>query len=179
MTVSGPFGMPSPWVVRHACHIRPGGRVLDLACGYGRNAAWLAKQSYRVEAVDRDATALSALAALPGVYPLMADLEAAPWPYPGQRFDGIVVSRYLHRPLLPLLAESLAFGGVLIYETFMVGHERHGKPSNPDFLLKPDELMQVYGPLLAICAFEQGEEHIPRPAVMQRICAIRHPEEAI
>lgn len=162
---------PSPWVVAHAARIAPGGRVLDLACGNGRHALWLAQRGLSLEGVDRDPAALAALSAVKNIRTLCADLEAGPWPYPGQRFDGIVVSHYLHRPLLPLLHEFLAPGGVLIYETFMAGNERYGKPSNPDFLLQPDELMTVYGPWLDIVAFEQGEENLPRPAVMQRICA--------
>lgn len=126
-----------------------------------------------MEAVDRDAAALSTLAGVFGVRTLQADLEVGNWPYPAQHFDGIVVCRYLHRPLLPLLAEGLTPGGVLIYETFMVGHARFGKPSNPDFLLQPNELLRVYAPLLHVLAFEQGEEYFPKPAVMQRICAVR------
>lgn len=168
---------PSPWVVKHAPLIAPGGRVLDLACGSGRHAVWLARQGFQVEAVDRDVAALSAMAGVAQIHVLAADLEAGPWPYPNQGFDSIVVSRHLHRPLLPQLATALAPGGVLIYETFMVGNERHGKPSNPDFLLQPDELLTTYAPLLQIVAFEQGEQLVPKPAVMQRICAIRNKEE--
>ncbi len=105
----------------------------------------------------------------------IADLEASDWPYSDQRYDGIVISRYLYRPLLHTLAEMLKPGGVLIYETFMVGNERYGKPSNPDFLLLPDELLNTYSSLLNIIAFEQGEETVPKPAVMQRICATKNP----
>lgn len=168
---------PSPWVVKHASLITTGGRVLDLACGSGRHAIWLARQGFQVEAVDRDAAALAAMAGFSHIHALIADLEADPWPYPDQGFDGIVVSRYLHRPLLPQLAAALTPGGVLIYETFMIGNERHGKPNNPDFLLQPDELITTYAPLLKIVAFEQGEQLVPKPAVMQRICAIRGKEE--
>jgi hypothetical protein len=75
--------------------------------------------------------------------------------------------------LLPTLSEILNPGGILIYETFMVGNERYGKPSNPDFLLLKDELITCYAPLLSIISFEQGEEEQPRPAVMQRICAVK------
>jgi SAM-dependent methyltransferase len=164
---------PSPWVVKHAPRIAPGGCVLDLACGGGRHAIWLAQQGFSVDAVDRDGAALSVMAGMANIRVLLADLEANVWPYPDQRFDGIVVSRYLHRPLLPRLHESLNPGGVLIYETFMVGNERFGKPSNPDFLLQPDELMTMFSPWLKIVAFSQGEEQLPKPAVMQRICAIK------
>lgn len=126
-----------------------------------------------VDAVDRDAAALAVMAKMSNIHTLCADLEDGLWPYPTQCFDGIVVSRYLYRPLLPMLHEALADGGVLIYETFMAGNERFGKPSNPDFLLQPDELMTSFAPWLNIVAFNQGEEKFPRPAVMQRICAIK------
>jgi len=168
-------GTPSPWVVQHGPRIASGGLVLDLACGSGRHAVWLAQQGYRVEAVDRDEAALSGMAGMPNIHLQLADLEAGPWPYAGQRFDGIVVSRYLHRPLLPRLAESLSPGGVLIYETFMVGNERYGKPGNPQFLLQADELLSTFAPVLTVVAFAQGEEFVPKPAVMQRICAIYNP----
>lgn len=173
--MSGPHqsGTPSAWVVRHAPLIAPGGHVLDLACGGGRHAVWLVQQGYQVEAVDSDEAALSAMAGIPDIHLTSADLESGPWPYAGRRFDGIVVSRYLHRPLLPVIAETLNPGGVLIYETFMVGNERFGRPSNPDFLLHEDELMETYAPSLAIIAFEQGFVETPKPAMMQRICALK------
>jgi len=164
---------PSLWVTHHAPLIRPGGSVLDLACGGGRNARWLAAQGWQVEAVDHDAAALAGLHGLTNLAARQADLENTPWPYPGRRFDGIVVCRYLHRPLLPLLAQSLAEGGVLIYETFMQGQEQFGRPSNPDFLLRPDELLQVFSATLRVIAFEQGGISEPNPAMLQRICARR------
>lgn len=104
----------------------------------------------------------------------ITDIEAEKWPASDQRYDGIVVSRYLYRPLLGTLAQMLQPDGVLIYETFMLGNERYGKPSNPDYLLLQDELLSFYGPLLTINAFEQGIEHHPKPAVMQRICATKN-----
>ncbi|TRW89631.1 class I SAM-dependent methyltransferase [Candidatus Methylobacter oryzae] len=164
---------PSPWIVKYAPLIPKGGRVLDLACGNGRHAMWLAKQGYRVDAIDRDVQALSGLAGMDNVNVLIADLETGDWPRSEQTYDGLVVSRYLFRPLLRTLADLLNPGGVLIYETFMAGNERYGKPGNPDFLLLPDELFEVYSPLLNIHAFEQGEQQTPRPALMQRICAIK------
>ena len=101
---------------------------------------------------------------------MQADLEdGSPWPFAGQRFGGIVVTNYLHRPLLPILGDALDAGGVLIYETFMVGNERYGKPSNPNFLLKPGELLRAFS-ALTVVAFEQGTA---AKAVMQRICVIR------
>ena len=162
---------PSPWIVKYTPLIRKEGSVLDLACGNGRHAIWLAKQGYQVDAIDRDAQVVSNMAGMDNINVFIVDLEASDWPHSDQRYDGIIVSRYLYRPLLQTLAAILNPGGVLIYETFMAGNEHYGKPSNPDFLLLPNELLEIYSPLLSIIAFEQGEETTPKPAVMQRICA--------
>lgn len=163
---------PSPWVERFAALIRPGGLVLDLAAGSGRHTALLLARGLHVVAVDRDAAELrAAFGANPACRVVELDLEdGGPWRL-GQGYDGIVVTNYLHRPLLPVLAASLAPGGVLIYETFMRGQERFGKPSNPDFLLAPDELRQAYAGTLEVIAFEQGVFEEPRPASLQRIAA--------
>ena len=164
---------PSPWVLRFAARVPPGSRVLDIACGRGRHARLFAEQGCLVDAVDIDAEAGAALAGVPGVRFLCADLEGGPWPYAGRQFDAIVVTRYLHRPLLPLLVEALAPGGLLIYETFMAGHERFGRPTNPDFLLRPRELLDAFGERLAVLAFEEGVVGLPRPARVARLCAVR------
>lgn len=164
----------SAWVKRFAGLINAGGTVLDLACGSGRHARLLADLGYRVEAVDRNADALAELShARPQVITRVADLEGGPWPYHGCAFDAIVVTNYLYRPLLPLLLNALEVNGVLIYETFMLGNERFGKPSNPAFLLRPGELLELVRRRLNIVAFEQGEVAIPRPMVVQRLCATR------
>lgn len=165
--------IPSPWVVRWAPLIPAAGRVLDLACGHGRHARYLAARGCRVVAVDRDEAALAALAGIERVSTLRADLEGAPWPFTGERFDAVVVANYLHRPLFPALIEALQPGGVLIYETFMLGNERFGKPSNPAFLLRPGELFEAFGTRLAVAGFEQGVVEQPKPAVIQRLCAVR------
>ncbi len=164
---------PSAWVRRFAPLIPAGGAVLDLACGEGRHARYLAGMGFRVEAVDRDGTALAVLAAVEGVTTRCADLEAAPWPYAAESFDGIVVTNYLHRPLVPALLGALRAGGVLIYETFALGNEKFGRPANPDFLLRPGELLEWAAGQLAVVAFEQGRVERPKPAVIQRICALR------
>jgi hypothetical protein len=152
---------PSDWVVRWAPLVTRG-PVLDVASGCGRHSRLFA--GLEVIAVDRDAQSI------PGVRFVQADLEdGSPWPFPGQRFGGIVVTNYLHRPLLPILEDALDAGGVLIYETFMAGNERYGKPSNPNFLLKPGELLRAFS-ALTVVAFEQGTA---AKAVVQRVCAIR------
>jgi SAM-dependent methyltransferase len=157
---------PSGWVERWAAVIAPGA-ILDVACGSGRHARFLAGLGYSVTAVDREPQVIES------VRFLQADLEdGSPWPLPGERFQGIVVANYLHRPLFPVLADSLAPGGVLIYETFMLGNERYGKPSNPAFLLRPGELWQAFGGLHVV-AFEQGTVAEPKAATIQRLCAVR------
>jgi SAM-dependent methyltransferase len=167
----------SLWVERFLPLIREEGSVLDLACGGGRHSLLLAERGYRVEAVDRDADALTGISAkAPGIVTRLADLEDGPWPYHGAVFDGIVVTNYLFRPLLPMLLNALDVNGVLIYETFMVGNERFGKPSNPAFLLRPGELLDVVRRRLTVVAFEQGEVAAPRLAVVQRLCATRRME---
>lgn len=162
---------PSAWLMTHAQHIKPAGQVLDVAAGSGRNARWLAQQGFSVEAVDRDAEALASMKGVDNIHLRLADIENDAWPYAGQQFDAIVVCRYLHRPLFLALSESLKAGGVMIYETFMQGHEAYGRPTNPDFLLKQDELLQVFSPSMEIIAFEQGFETSPKAAMMQRLCA--------
>ena len=160
---------PSEWVVRWAPRIERG-PVLDLACGGGRHARYFRDLGFEVVAVDRQPVSIE------NVEFVEADLERGePWPLPGRRFGGIVVTNYLHRPLFPKLAESLAEGGVLIYETFMLGNERFGKPSNPAFLLQPGELLKVFSSL-DVLAFEEGEVERPKPAVTQRICAAKLPK---
>jgi SAM-dependent methyltransferase len=163
--------VPSPWLARWAPLIPAGGEVLDVACGSGRHTRFLAARGCRVVAVDRDAAALAALAALRGVTVRTADLEGAPWPFAPGQFDGVVVANYLHRPLFDALAAALRPGGVLVYETFMQGNELLGRPSNPDFLLRPGELLEAFGRRLAVVAFEQGRVEVPKPAVIQRLCA--------
>jgi len=153
--------------------IRSGGLVLDLAAGNGRHARLLIEHGFTVRAADRDVSALLTLAG-PRWEVRQVDLETgAPWPL-GDGYDGIVVTNYLHRPLLPAIANALAPEGILIYETFAAGNERLGRPRNPDFLLRPGELLQAFARLTVI-AFEEGEVTAPRPAVVQRIAAVAGP----
>ncbi len=168
---------PSAWVCRFARLIATGGAVLDLACGQGRHARYLAGLGCRVEAVDRDSAALAALAGVAGISTRCADLERSPWPFDATRFDAIVVANYLHRPLVAALLDALRPGGVFIYETFAAGNEKLGRPSNPEFLLRPGELLQWVEGRFNVLAFEQGMVEQPKPAVIQRICAVRREVE--
>lgn len=170
---------PSGWVERWAAFIPAGGRVLDLACGAGRHARFLAARGLRVLAVDRDVTALSSNGPHEGIEARRADLERDPWPFAGELFDGIVVTNYLYRPLLATLVRSVADRGVLVYETFAAGNERYGRPSNPDFLLRPGELLEVVRGQLRVLAYEELLVTSPRPAMVQRICARREALAAI
>jgi SAM-dependent methyltransferase len=158
-------------VVRWTAEVPAGGEVLDLACGAGRHATFLAARGYAVTAVDRDAALLAVLEGSAGITTMLADLEGAPWPLPGRRFSGIVVTNYLHRPLFPALLEAVAAGGVLIYETFAAGNERYGRPSNPDFLLRPGELLEVVRGRMRVLGYEDVFVTAPQPAMVQRICA--------
>jgi len=166
----------SAWVQRWVAWLRPGGAVLDVACGAGRHARLLAQLGFEVDAVDRDSSLFAG--APQNVRLRQADIESGPWPYAGQRFDGIVVTNYLHRPLLPTLVDSLEPGGVLIYETFARGNERFGKPSNPAFLLAPGELLEAVRGKLRVVAYEDLVVEEPRPAAVQRLCARREPPSA-
>jgi SAM-dependent methyltransferase len=164
----------SPWVQRFAPLI-PGGEVLDLACGSGRHSRYMAALGHAVVAVDRDTSAL-ALAAGPDIVTSEIDLEAegAAWPFGPDRFSGIVVTNYLHRPLIADMLASLAPHGVLIYETFADGNAQFGKPSNPAFLLQPGELLDwAREHQLRVIAFEDGVAATPKAAMVQRICAVK------
>ncbi|MDO9597276.1 MAG: methyltransferase domain-containing protein [Azoarcus sp.] len=172
------IGAPSPWLVRFSKLIPAGGNVLDHACGGGRHARWLAREGFQVEATDRDRAALAGLAGEANVTAREVDLEQGQWPYAGVVFDAVVVSNYLFRPRFDLLLEAVAPGGVLIYETFMIGNEKFGKPSNPDFLLAPGELLQRTAGWHVV-AFEQGVVSAPRNAAIQRICAVNGQSEGI
>ncbi|KND62066.1 putative SAM-dependent methyltransferase Bucepa02006346 [Candidatus Burkholderia verschuerenii] len=165
----------SAWIARWAHLVAPGADVLDVASGSGRHARWFAARGHPVLAVDRDADALASMASCDGIDTLNADLEnGAPWPLPAdRRFGAVVVTNYLHRPLFPYLVDAVAPGGVLLYETFTVGNQTVGKPSNPAFLLNAGELLDAVRGSLRVIAFEDGFIESPRAAYVQRICAVR------
>ena len=151
--------------------IAPKADVLDVAAGGGRHSRFLADRGHKVTALDRDT---SALAFLPDIEIVEADLEdGSPWPLPGRTFAAVVVTNYLHRPLFPELLAALAPGGVLLYETFMEGNERFGRPSNPAFLLKDGELLDLVRGHLSVTAYEARLVSQPKMAMVQRIAARR------
>ena len=164
---------PSAWVTRWLAAAAAAGAALDVASGSGRHARLLATRGLDVVAVDRDAAALASLDGVPRVSTRIADLEGAGWPFAAGSFDVVVVTNYLHRPLFPALAAALRPGGLLVYETFMAGNERYGRPSNPHFLLRRCELLDAFSPFLAVLGFEQGTVASPKPAVVQRLAAFR------
>lgn len=165
---------PSGWIERYSSCLPGTGRILDLACGSGRHARYLAGLGRQVLAVDRDASALAALNGFTGIETRCCDLEGDVWPLTGETFAGIVVTNYLWRPRLPELLGQLAGGGVLLYETFMLGNEAWGKPSNPDFLLRPGELRTVAAAAgLEEIAWFEGYAGEPKPCVRQAIVARR------
>lgn len=177
-----PPSPPSPWVERFAHLVRAGGPVLDLACGGGRHLRLFYRHGHPVVGLDRDLSGVADLEGGAGIALIRADLESGdpsrepggslgPLP-PDSRFAGIVVTNYLHRPLFPGLLAALEPGGVLIYETFADGNARFGRPSSPDFLLRRGELLEAVHGRLQVVAFEQGEVSVPKPAVVQRICAV-------
>ncbi|MEM7362686.1 MAG: methyltransferase domain-containing protein [Pseudomonadota bacterium] len=166
---------PSTFVCNHIELIREGGHVLDLACGRGRHTRRLLERGFQVTAVDINIEGIADLREQQSLTTLKLDMEQIgdPWPisqHMTTRFDGIIVTNYLHRPQFPHIAESLAAEGILIFETFMIGNEQYGKPSNPNFLLKEDELMQAFESLTVV-DFEQGYRASPSPAVVQSLCA--------
>jgi len=163
---------PSAWVQRWSHLVPHGARVLDVACGSGRHVRWFAQRGCTVTGVDRDALATQPLRDVAEI--VNADIEGGPWPFAARRFGAVVVTNYLWRPRLPDIVTSVAPGGILLYETFAAGHETVGKPSNPDFLLRPGELLQA-AQGLRVVAFEDGFEAAPARFV-QRIVALRGAE---
>jgi SAM-dependent methyltransferase len=157
--------------VQWAGLIAPKVAVLDVAAGSGRHSRFFADRGHKVTALDRDTSGLAAHAAFETV---QADLEdGSPWPLSGRTFGAVVVTNYLHRPLFPVLLEALAPGGVLLYETFMEGNERFGRPSRPEFLLKDGELLDLARGRLSVTAYEARLISEPKMAMVQRIAARR------
>jgi SAM-dependent methyltransferase len=167
---------PSPWVVRYAQLVAPGASLIDVACGYGRHARFFAARGALVTAVDYNSEALLTLRGIENLTTELHDLENDRWPYREQSFDAVIVCNYLWRPTFDALLAMVKVGGVLIYETFMTGNERYGKPSRPDFLLQSNELIDRVVKAFRVVAFEEGEARNELGSVFamtQAICAVR------
>ena len=170
---------PSAWVQRWTHLIPPHATALDLACGAGRHMRWLQAQGLQVTGVDRSPEAIAACVGLGEL--ICADIENGPWPLPGRQFGAVVVTNYLWRPLFPALLASVQPGGVLLYETFAHGNASVGRPSSPDFLLQPGELLQVLreaGPEWRVVAYEDGFLSEPERFV-QRVAAVREEPQQV
>lgn len=175
MTHALPFAPPSPWVARFAPLLPPGACMLDVACGGGRHLRHFRDRGLSVTGVDIDLRGVADLTGREGVTLVQADLEGPDgWPPTLSGFDGIVVTNYLHRPLLSAMVAALKPGGLLLYETFANGNQRHGRPSSPAFLLRDGELLRLAMEQgLQVIAFEQGEVSSPKAAIVQRLTARR------
>jgi SAM-dependent methyltransferase len=166
--------IPVDWVAKYSPLISSEGLVLDLACGKGRITRFLLAEGFSVVALDKDVSGLGDISSTQNLEIVQADLEAgANFPLQGREFSGIVVVNYLHRPLFSDLTNALSKGGVLIYQTFMQGNEAYGRPSNPSFLLEENELEDAFGKNLDVIAFEQGFTEHPKPAMIQKLCAVK------
>ena len=152
---------PAKWLTSNRALLPSAGDALDLACGSGRNAIWLATQGFRTLAVDRDTVAIDTLThearrrAL-SIQARAVDLENGDPFLESDSFDLIVVVHYLHRPLMPALVRAVRPGGVLVYETFTRAQAARGRPTNPAFLLEPGELPMLVWPL-EIAASREGD----------------------
>lgn len=162
----------SAWVSRYAPLISDSGPVLDLACGSGRHSGLLASMGHSVLAVDQNIPTAEIFNSS-FIEFLQMDLEGETWPLEGRTFSAIVVTNYLYRPYLDRLPQMLLDGGILIYETFAQGNAQFGKPSNPDFLLNPGELLVLAAQYdLRVLGYEDIRLEEPKPAMVQRICAV-------
>lgn len=169
------LGQQSDWVARWIGKPEAGERLLDFASGGGRHARLAAARGFKVLAVDRNPSSPEKDQST-NIEARLEDLESGRWSFSAERFEVIVVTNFLFRPRLDLLAGLLRPGGRLIYETFAVGNAAYGKPSSPAYLLRPDELfLLARRRTLQVVAFEQGYLATPKPALVQRIVAVKPP----
>lgn len=173
-SAAGPMAEPSEWVVRFAERVPRDAAVLDVACGAGRHGRYFRARGNPVVMLDQDISRVADMATDARVELVASDLEAGrPWPLKTRTFGCVVVTNYLYRPAMRDIIGAVAPGGILIYETFALGNEAYGRPSNPDFLLHREELLILCRPELRVIAFEDLTVGAPRPACIQRIAAIR------
>ena len=168
------FRTPSAWVTRWADMVPPGTPVLDLACGNGRHGRFFLERGHPTLFLDKDLSAVSDLPKGNGISLMEVDLEdGSPFPLTGRQFGGIIVTCYLHRPILPAIIDAVAPGGTLIYETFAKGNEAYGHPAREAYLLEEGELLRAVDGVLSVRAYEHGYDALPKPGIRQRICAYR------
>ncbi len=160
-----------PWVAEHADLLEPNSEILDVACGSGRHSLYLHSQGHRITALDIDLSAMRQNEQSTDVILIEADIENNPWPLSDHQFDAVIITNYLWRPLFPIILKSVRAGGLLIYETFMQGNEEYGRPSNSNFLLKPNELQEITKKNFDMVDFFQGFTKLPKPALKQSIVA--------
>lgn len=170
------FQDPSPWILRWADLAPSGMPVLDLACGGGRHGRVFLDRGFAVTFLDRDISAVSDLSDHAGATCLAFDLEAgAPFPLRTHSFGAVIVTCYLHRPILPDILNTVAPGGVLLYETFAQGNQAYGHPAREAYLLNEGELLDAVRQKFTVRAYEHGYDATPKPGIRQRICAVRNP----
>lgn len=138
---------PAQFLVENL-ELLPEGRALDVAMGNGRNTIYLAKAGFEVEGVDISAEAVSAALEAAGeagvmIKALVVDLEKG-YQIKDEVYDVIVCFNYLQRSLIPQMKSGLRYGGMIVYETFIVDQAQFGKPRNPDYLLKHNELLDMF-----------------------------------
>ncbi|MDW3204894.1 MAG: class I SAM-dependent methyltransferase [Alphaproteobacteria bacterium] len=169
------FTAPSSWIERWAGLVPPGAPVLDLACGNGRHGRLFLGRGHETVFLDKDTTAVADLAGTAGADIREVDLEGGrPFPLAGRRFGAVIVTCYLHRPILHDIVAAVAPGGVLLYETFAKGNEAYGHPAREAYLLEEGELLRAVDGKLTVRAYEHGYDDVPKPGIRQRICAV-HP----
>ncbi|MBY0493623.1 MAG: methyltransferase domain-containing protein [Cyanobacteria bacterium] len=160
MVVSPEALTASRWLIDNADLLPPGGRALDVACGKGRHAVWLAQRGFDVHAIDRNPDAIEHLKAIAASMNLdlrasVIDLETDPPPGLGSsEYDLVLGFNYLHRPLMPALRAAVKPGGRVFYETFTTRQAERGHPRNPAFLLTAGELPGLMAPFEVLRARE-------------------------
>ena len=164
----------SPWVREHYKYVKEGGLVLDLACGNGRHGKFLMEKGFKVVFLDLDISQLTGVCNKLVNQIIQHNLEdGSSWPFAPEMFDAVVVTNYLHRPIFKKLISVISCDGLLIYETFAKGNEAFGKPSNPNFLLNPEELIELVRPKMRVTSFHEGYSNDGRNAIMQKIVAMK------
>ncbi len=168
---------PLDWI-RDLANSEPGRwtglQVLDLACGSGRHGRLFLAAGARVHFIDRNPEGTAYLDAAENAERVICDLENGPWPLQGMDTDLVIVTNYLWRPRFKEMLRLVRPGGYLAYQTFGIGNEAFGKPSNPDFLLEEGELPKRLNPEFEVLDYFHGEVETPKPAIIQRVLARRH-----